>query len=77
MSIVINIDKAKNIAHGIRRDARAKEFAPLDIKANIPADAVEAEASRQLIRDKYAEIQVNINTANQVNELTDIVKGLL
>ena len=67
--IVINIDKAKNIAHEKRRAARAAEFAPLDIKATIPSEAVEAEVARQIVRDKYAEIQTAINDAETVDEI--------
>lgn len=65
--IVINIDKAKNIAHDIRRAKREEEFAPLDavIMKQIPGnDATEAEAARQAIRDKYAAMQVAINAAS-------------
>ena len=68
--ITINIDKVKNIAHEKRRVARAAEFAPLDIKATIPSEAVEAEVARQIVRDKYAEIQTAINDA----ETVDVIK---
>ena len=60
MSIIINLNKAKAIGHTIRRDARAKEFAPHDeiVSRQIPGDSVsEAEAARQAIREKYALIQ--------------------
>ena len=67
--IAINIDKAKNIAHEKRRIARTNEFAPLDIKATIPSQATVAEADRQIIRDKYAEIQIGINDAETVDEI--------
>ena len=67
--IAINIDKAKNIAHEKRRIARTNEFTPLDIKATIPSEAVEAEADRQIVRDKYAEIQTAINDAETVDEI--------
>ena len=67
--IVINIDKAKGIAHDIRREERAKEFAPLDIQATIPAKAEEAEAARQAIRDKYAAIQEQIDAAETPDEI--------
>jgi len=76
MSIVINLDKAKAVAHDKRRAARAAEFAPLDIKATIPSEAVAAEAARQAIRDKYAVIQVDIDTAPGVPELTLVVQSL-
>jgi flagellar capping protein FliD len=65
--IIINIDKAKNIAHEKRRAARTAEFAPLDIKATIPSEATVAEADRQIVRDKYAEIQTAINAAETVD----------
>jgi hypothetical protein len=67
--ITINIDKAKNIAHEKRRIARTNEFAPLDIKATIPSESVAAEAARQIIRDKYVEIQIGINDAETVDEI--------
>jgi hypothetical protein len=67
--ITINLDKAKNIAHDIRRAKRAEEFAPLDIKATIPSEAVTAEAERQVIRNKYAAIQENINAATNTEQL--------
>lgn len=67
--ITINLDKAKNIAHDKRRAARSAEFAPLDIKATIPAEAQAAEAARQAIRDKYATMQTAIDDATTVEQI--------
>lgn len=70
--IKINIEKAKSIAHEIRRAARAEEFKPYDeiIMKQIPnSSTVEAEASRQEIRNKYAEMQDNIDTADTVEKI--------
>lgn len=70
--IVININKAKTIAHDMRRAARAEEFAPLDaaIMKQIPGTDVQAvEAERQAIRDKYATIQTNIDSATTPDEI--------
>jgi hypothetical protein len=67
--ITINIDKAKNIAHDIRRAKRAEEFAPLDIQATIPSQASAAESARQVIRDKYAAMQTQINSASTPEEI--------
>ena len=67
--ITINLDKAKNIAHDKRRAARSAEFAPLDIKATIPAEAQAAEAARQAIRDKYATMQTAIDAASTVEQI--------
>ena len=70
--ITINLDKAKTIAHDIRRAKRAEEFAPHDevIMKQIPGvDAQTAEAARQEIRDKYAEMQVQIDEATSPDEI--------
>ena len=70
--IVINIDKAKDIAHDKRREARTEEFKPHDeiIMKQIPGvDATAAEAARQVIRDKYATMQTAINAATTVDAI--------
>lgn len=69
MSITINIDKAKTIAHDKRREARSAEFAPLDIKATIPSEATAAEAARQAVREKYAAMQIAIDSASTIDEI--------
>lgn len=74
--ITINIDKAKIVTHDARRVARAVEFAPLDIKATIPSEAVAAEAARQAVRTKYAELQVVVEAATDVAMLKTIMEQL-
>ena len=79
MSITVNLTKAKDIAHDVRRAKRAEEFAPHDeiIMKQIPgADAEAAEAARAAIRTKYATIQTNINSASSVATLTNIVNTI-
>ena len=71
--IKVNLDKAKAIGHDIRRAERAKEFAPLDIKATIPSEAAAAEAARQAIRDKYAVIQSGIDAAETPDEIKAVL----
>ena len=73
MSIAINLNKAKDIAHNKRREARAAEFAPLDIKATIPSEAQQAEMSRQAIREKYAALQEQMDAAQSVDELKELL----
>lgn len=77
MGIVIDIDKAKAITHDKRRAARAAEFAPLDVKATIPSEAVAAEAARAVIRIKYAEMQTAVDAAADVAALKTIVEQLV
>lgn len=74
--ITINMDKAKGIAHDLRRAARAKEFEPYDnvIAKQIPGTAFqEAEAARQAIRDKYAQMQTQLDVAQSPEELKSIL----
>jgi len=72
MSIGINLGKAKAIAHDLRRQQRAAEFAPLDkaIATRIPGADIDAlEAERQAIREKYAEVQASIEAAQTPDEI--------
>jgi len=65
-AVDVDLDKAKDIGHDLRRTKREAEFAPFDeiIAKQIPGlDATEAEASRQVIREKYALIQDAIDIA--------------
>ncbi len=78
--ITVNINKAKDYVHCIRRDRRAKEFEPYDniIMKQIPGnDSVNAEAERQKIRDKYSVIQEQINSVKNLDELDNIRKTLI
>lgn len=71
--ITVNINKAKTIAHEMRRTARAEEFKPFDdaIAKQIPGQMETAEAQRQLIREKYADIQTRIDAATTFQEIKD------
>jgi len=74
--ITINLDKAKAIAHDKRRAKRAEEFGPYDevIMKQIPGvDTTEAETKRQEIRDKYTQVQNDIDAASTVNELLEVL----
>ena len=67
-----DLDRCRAIAHDRRRQQRAEEFKPYDdvIAKQIPgADAAEAEAKRQEIRDKYALIQDVIEGASTPDEI--------
>lgn len=77
--ITINLNKAKTISHDIRRQKRSEEFQPLDevIMKQIPGTDIQAvEAERQLIRDKYAEIQTDIDNATDTDSLLGIVNNI-
>lgn len=74
--ITVNITKAKDITHEARRAARSAEFAPLDVKATIPSEAVAAEKARAAIRTKYAEMQAAVDAAADVASLKTIMEQL-
>ena len=70
--VAVNLDKAKAIGHDHRRTMRSEEFVPFDeiIAKQIPgADAAEAEANRQAIREKYAIIQDAIDAASDPDSI--------
>ena len=74
--IQINMNKAKNIAHNIRRSRRAEEFNPYDevIMKQIPGnDFTKAEEERQKIRDKYSKLQEDIDNAETPEELKELL----
>lgn len=75
--IQVDMLKAKEIAHEKRRAVRALEFAPLDIQTTIPAYTEQAEVKRQEIRDKHAQIQADIDSATNEQELKEAIKDLL
>ena len=75
MSIVINLDKAKEITHAKRKEVRAEEFKPFDaiVVLQIPGDDYNAaEAERVKIREKYAVIKSDINACADVDSLKAI-----
>lgn len=77
--ISIDLTRAKTISHEVRRQKRAEEFDPLDqvLMKQIPGtDAVAVEAERQAIRDRYAQIQTQIDSAINSDELLTIVNGM-
>jgi hypothetical protein len=74
--ISVNMEKAKQIAHEKRRAARAKEFAPLDVKATIPAEAAAAEIARQAVRSKYESLQERMDAASTPEELKVVLLNL-
>ena len=74
--IKIDINKAKEISHDMRRNKRADLFKQLDIEATVPVLAEQAEAKRQIIRDEFAVIQTEIDDAESVDQLKVIITQL-
>jgi len=77
-AVDVDLDKAKDIGHDIRRTQRAEEFKPYDevIAKQIPGNsAAEAEEARQQIRFKYALIQDVIEAAETPDEIKSALEG--
>lgn len=70
--------KAREVAHEHRRAKRAEEFAPYDevVAKRIPGQEAQAEAARQRIRDKYAQLQTQIDAAQDVEDMRRILRAL-
>lgn len=78
-AVAVDLGKARDIGHGIRRTMRAEEFAPFDeiIAKQIPGvDHVAVEASRQAIREKYALVQVAIEASEDAEAIKQALLGL-
>lgn len=73
--IIVNLEKAKTIAHDMRRVARAEEFKPFDdaIAKQIPGQIDGAEEQRALIREKYVGIQIAMDAAKTVDHLKSLL----
>jgi hypothetical protein len=71
MGLIVDVTKAKAIGHNMRRSAREEEFKPYDdaIAKQIPGQMDGAEVARQVIRDKYAVIQAQIEAAASPEEI--------
>ena len=67
--ITVDMTKAKVIAHDARRVSRNAAFAPLDIKATIPAEATAAEEARVVIRTDDAALQTQMDAASNADAL--------
>ena len=67
--ITVDMTKAKVIAHDSRRATRNAAFAPLDIKATIPAEATAAEEARVVIRTDDAALQTQMDAASNADAL--------
>lgn len=72
--IKIDLNKAKDITHNIRREVRDELFKPLDAKATIPMYSESVELERQKIRDEFAEIQEKIECAESTEDLKNLIE---
>lgn len=71
----VDMKKARDIVHERRRIKRSSEFAPLDVEATIPNKSNEAEQKRQVVRDKYASIQAQIDECATPDQLKAVMQA--
>lgn len=67
--IKVDMTKAKEIAHEVRRNDRDAKMKPLDVEATIPAKAEQAESQRQAVRDANSVVQSEIDSSTNTDEL--------
>lgn len=72
--VVVDLGKAREISHELRRKIRDKEFEPLDREVTIPGKAEVVETKRQEIRDYYDKAQAGIDSATTEDELINIME---
>ncbi|MCE2836696.1 MAG: hypothetical protein LW834_07010 [Cyanobium sp. 49614_E6] len=75
--VVVDVEQAKEIAHGMRRQQRDEQLAPHDavMAKRIPGVDLEAvEAERQAIRERNAVTQRAIDAAGTVEQLKALVE---
>lgn len=75
--VSVDINKAKDLAHARRRQAREEAFRPYDeiIAKRIPGtDEAAAEAAREAVREKFNQIQQRIDSAKDVAGLKLILE---
>lgn len=74
--IAVDVTKAKNLTHEMRRAKRAAEFAPHDevISKQIPGtDFTVAETARATIRARYSTIQESIDACSTITSLKAVI----
>lgn len=74
--ITVDVNKAKDLTHTLRRMKREIEFKPHDeiIMKQIPGkDSKDVETEREKIRQKYWVIQDEIDACNSPDELKEII----
>lgn len=77
--VIEDFAKSKIVSHDIRREFREFEFKPLDelIMKQIPSnDFNTLEMQRQVIRDKYAVFQIEIDNCNSIDVLHLVVQNM-
>lgn len=69
--IIVNLEKARILAHDWRRKYREDEFAPYDaiIAKQIPGQVQAAEQARVRIRERYALVQELIDEADSIDAI--------
>ena len=75
--VTINVTKAKDMAHRLRRQKREQEFKPYDevLMKQIPGTDIDAiEYKRDSIRRKYWRIQDDIDACESPDELKEVIQ---
>ncbi len=78
--VEVDVVKAKETVHDMRRDKREEEFKPLDKSMVIhildTAKSTPIELERKKVRDKYADIQTDIDNCADEAELRALINKL-
>jgi len=79
--IGVDMIKAKNHTHSLRRKSREKELNPLDKEINIKVSnsvkVGQLESQRQALRDKYSVMQTDIDSCSDAGQLNIIINTMV
>lgn len=64
-----DLEKSRAIAHQVRKFVRGQEFTPIDNDNMNTVVISSAETARQVLRNKYDVIQINLDNAQNVAEI--------
>jgi hypothetical protein len=71
--LIAGLAKSKLIAHDFRRVNRSKEFSVIDGDNENVQVSAQAQAKRQVVRDKYAQLQMDIDSVTDGAELKQLM----
>lgn len=76
-NVFIDIKKAKEYIHGLRRKKRNIDFKDYDRLSTVPELFNEVEAKRKEIREIYKTLQENIDNATSAEQLEEILNTII
>ena len=75
-AVEVDLESARVIAHEQRRISRDEEMKPHDLGVTIPGKEESAEVERVRLREKYAKLQTEIDSSDNVDALELLITDI-